>query len=253
MKLFQLIKLSFLLITIIIITSCANTQTANNKCRHVNWYRLGHHDASNGKNKRNLQKDFESCGLSFNIDQATYNKGWQQGIKLYCNPRNGLALGMQGRLYNNVCPDNQISAFDKAWKDGLREYCTPSNGYKRGIEGGAFPGYCSPDLNPSFKRAYIRGHAVYRRFSVLKKQYEEENVQIQKLQNEIVLKQNSLQAETAKFQRAAFSPAKQYQLRKQQLAINKLQKKLVQLTARRDVLQQQYLKMKKRYMSAERN
>jgi len=243
MKLFQL---STLLLATTLLVGCAST-TGHHKCRNINWRHLGYQDGSHGKNKRDLQKDFADCGPNLVINKRTYDQGWQQGVRLYCTPRNGLSLGMRGKVYNTICPDNQIHAFDSAWKDGLRSYCIRSNGYTRGLEGKSFPGFCAPDLNVAFKNAYNRGHRIYQRLAKLKNHYEAYNKQVQKTKIEIQTKEDRLKALQKQFVREPFSPRKQYRIQKEKIQIKKLATTMDQLIEQRDATLQKYTAVEKRY------
>lgn len=244
MKSSQLLKIFPFLISLALLSSCASTQTGTDKCSNVRWNHLGYQDASHGKNKRNLKKDFADCGSNLVIDKTAYRKGWQRGIKLYCTPRNGLILGMQGRIYNNICPDNRISAFDTAWKHGLRDYCTPSKGYKRGLAGKAFPGYCAPELNVAFKRSYTRGHRIYQRLAKLKDAYEKIDRQVKKIKSEIQSKENRVQALEEAFAHQPFNPRRQYQIQKDKIRTKRLTKKMHQLIEQRDAILKKYSEIK---------
>ncbi len=249
MKISHPIKTLAMLITALLLSSCATTQTEVQKCRNTDWHHLGYQDGIGGRNKKDLKKVFADCGPTLVINKSAYDKGWQQGVKRYCTSRNGLSLGMQGKLYNNICPDNKISTFDKAWKQGLRDYCIPSNGYIRGFEGKSFPGYCAPDQNVAFKKAYKRGHRVYQRLAKLKDEYDKLNTQVQHIQDDIQSKEKTLRDLEQAFSNQPFSPQKQYRIQKNKIYIKQLATKMDQLIEKRDAILQKYADMEKQYQT----
>jgi len=249
MKSPQLLKIFPLIISVCLLSSCASTQTGTDKCRNVAWNHLGHQDAIHGKDKQILNKTFAHCGPNVRINKKAYNKGWKQGITVYCSSRNGLRLGMRGKLYNNICPDNQISAFDKAWKQGLRDYCTPSNGYVRGLEGKSFPGYCAPDLNVAFKISYNHGRRIYQRLAKLKTKYEKINTQVQTIKSDIQSKEKLLRGLEEAFAHQPFSPQRQYKIQTIKIRVKRLATKMDQLIEQGNAILQKYAGIKKQYTS----
>ena len=234
------LKVVFLTPLVILLASCASTPGTVDQCHNINWHRLGYQDGVHGKDKSNLQQAFADCGPNLVINKTAYDKGWNQGIRLYCTSRNGLTLGMQGKLYNNICPSHQASAFDKAWHEGIRDYCIPSNGFKRGLEGTPFPGYCPPDQNLAFRRAYDRAYPIYQRLVKLKDEYDQLNTQVQNIQTDIKAKELALRELENEFTRQSFSPKKQYQIQKEKIAIKRLASKADALIGQRDAIKQKY-------------
>lgn len=235
----------------LLLSSCASLQSGDQHCRRTDWHRLGSQDGMQGKDKRNLTKDFADCGPNFSINQAAYKKGWDQGVKLYCGSRNGLSLGMAGKQYNNVCPDNQISAFDKAWKEGLRDYCTPGNGYALGRSGKPFAGFCAPDLNVAFKKAYDQGHQAYQKLSKLYAAYEKLDKEVKNIQSDIQSKEKVLKELEYEFAQQPFSPQKQYRLQKDKLFVKKLAIKADHVIQQRNSALQKYNDLDSRRLKTE--
>ena len=233
MKMLPLLKTSLLLTLALLLGSCASTPKTN-------WYSMGYNDGAKGKNKRNFSQYDANTAPSLVINKTAYEKGWNAGVEMYCNPRHGLKLGMEGKLYNNVCPDHQISAFDKSWHEGIMSYCTAANGYKRGLEGGDFPGFCPPYANLAFKKAYDRGHRVYLKLKALKDKYVQLNAKVQATEIDIKTREKALEALQQAFAKEAFSPKKQYRIQKDKLQIKHLAVQMDELIQQRDAALQKY-------------
>jgi hypothetical protein len=149
------------------------------QCKTTNWYSMGYNDGSHGQLQRDLSRDITDCA-KFKIDVNTkaYTRGWSAGVRLFCRPRNGYQLGVDGQNYHHICPASMAGAFERQWRRGLRKYCIPSTGYNLGRSGKAFPNFCSPNQVVRFRNAYDSGYRIYQSIRTIQSEIDNTNSQL---------------------------------------------------------------------------
>lgn len=99
------------------LTSCATLDEG--QCQVVDWQQLGESDGSRGQPSIYLAEHQKACArFEIPVDAASWQSGWERGIRSYCTPANGLAQGRSGSVYRNSCPADQASAFAEAHRVG---------------------------------------------------------------------------------------------------------------------------------------
>lgn len=180
------------LVTSIVLSGCAQHLTLQ-QCQTMDWHQVGYLDGQQGKNQRDLQKDITDCArFKLKVNTKAYKRGWRSGTRVYCQPKNGFRLGVNGQRYNPICPANMTKAFDHSWHRGLRRYCIPPTGYNLGRAGKPFPDFCAPDLIVPFRNAYNDGFRIFRRQQLTTNELDNINSQIDQLQNHINDQRNDI-------------------------------------------------------------
>ena len=94
---------------------------SKSECANANWQARGYSDGQNGSPRSLLSRHIKACGkIGVYPNQAQYQSGYLEGVKLYCTPRNGLKEGRLNAEYHDVCPVELESAFLKSHIDGLQ-------------------------------------------------------------------------------------------------------------------------------------
>lgn len=165
------------------------------QCLSMNWYQIGFQDGSHGLNQRDLQKDIQDCAqFQLSVDQKGYLRGWQAGVRHYCQPAIAYRLGTSGQYYNDICPSDLAPKFKQAWRRGLVKYCVPDTAYNLGRAGKPMPAFCAPDTNVKFRNAYDDGRRVYSTISGTQAELNKVNSQIADLNNQIKAKQDDIKS-----------------------------------------------------------
>jgi len=136
------------------------------ECVNRDWYATGLADGRNGSYKSNLQGEIQDCS-KFNIPVNTdaYSKGWNEGIRSYCNFKNGLILGAAGKGYKDFCPSDLKEFFSAGWQEGIQQYCTPERAYELGRKGKSFPQVCPAHLKGKMSLPYEKGKHIFQKIS----------------------------------------------------------------------------------------
>lgn len=75
------------------------------ECLVADWGEQGHQDGRNGFTPSRITEHRKACAeVGVVPDGRRYRQGWDQGVREYCTPANGVAQGRAGSPYRNVCP-----------------------------------------------------------------------------------------------------------------------------------------------------
>lgn len=98
----------------------SNCQTLNeSQCQVSDWRLLGSTDGAAGRSQTHVARHQEACAkYGIAVDIAAWQTGWDEGIRRYCTPRNGLDVGMRGSSYANSCPGDVAVSFREAYDLG---------------------------------------------------------------------------------------------------------------------------------------
>lgn len=92
------------------LSSCATL--SKSECETVNWQALGLQDGQNGRPATWIAKHQEACSqYKLPVNQSEWQVGWEQGIRNYCTPDNGLRTGEAGQDNTASCPPDLAQAF----------------------------------------------------------------------------------------------------------------------------------------------
>ncbi|WP_295811846.1 DUF2799 domain-containing protein [uncultured Nitratireductor sp.] len=101
------------------LSACATLNES--ECESVNWSELGRNDGAAGRNISHVQQHRKACAkFDLPVDENAWRTGWEEGIRRYCTPQNGLSKGRDGRSYANSCPSDVAAGFESAYRVGKR-------------------------------------------------------------------------------------------------------------------------------------
>jgi hypothetical protein len=110
-------RFTTLLTVMVTLTGCATMNES--ECQFADWEDIGRRDAQSGHVRQYFSEHASACSeFGINADQAAYQRGWDQGIELFCTPENGWQRGINGQGYNNSCPQISAAAFRQAYTLG---------------------------------------------------------------------------------------------------------------------------------------
>lgn len=101
------------------LTGC--TTLNREECEVVNWMDLGFEDGTQGHHSSRLTQHRKACAKhGVNTDAVTYMKGYSEGVRFFCRPENGYALGQKAATVKVVCAADLRSDFNSAYQAGLK-------------------------------------------------------------------------------------------------------------------------------------
>jgi len=108
----------------VVLAGCGGGATVSeSQCYAGDWQTLGYRDGSNGLRSTQILEHQNACVPHGVVpDRTAYMAGWREGVVEYCRPSNGFDVGVQGYVYNNVCPDTQRLDFERAYRQGRELY-----------------------------------------------------------------------------------------------------------------------------------
>ena len=107
----------WILVLIVTIPGCATRPP--DPCRANDWYAIGYEDGRAGRLAESVPVPGQGClaGLA-EPELARYRLGREAGLSVYCEPRTGFQLGMEGHEYAGGCPAPAEAAFLRAYNHG---------------------------------------------------------------------------------------------------------------------------------------
>ncbi len=116
--LFFMIKKCVFSLALITLSGC--TSLSQEECAYANWQQLGYDHGQSGKTYSQGVDTVTACQeFGISPDVAQYKEGYDNGLRYYCKPENGFAVGIRGESFNGVCNSKQ---FRKAWEEGNDRY-----------------------------------------------------------------------------------------------------------------------------------
>jgi hypothetical protein len=101
------------------LSSCATL--SEEQCQVVDWQQLGETDGARGFPAAYVGEHQEACTkFGISVDAASWQTGWERGIRSYCRPANGINVGRTGGTNRNACPADMALAFNEAYTVGRR-------------------------------------------------------------------------------------------------------------------------------------
>lgn len=110
-----------IIIGILLSVLSACTTLTKEECLKGNWKTIGFTDGAQGYPIDRLGKHQKACadfGVSPHL--ATYQAGYQEGLKSYCVAETAFELGKQAQSYNGVCPQELEKPFMQHYLRGLK-------------------------------------------------------------------------------------------------------------------------------------
>ena len=147
-----------------LLSGCATPSLSKNQCLVGDWRGIGFDDGRLGYTESRINQHAEACEeLGIAPGVTAYRAGWNEGVRGFCTPSQGMRSGRQGDSYHGLCPPDLEPAFLSGYDAGLRDFCAPARGYEAGRYGNAYRGgVCPPGLEFAYRRAYEDGIRVQR-------------------------------------------------------------------------------------------
>jgi len=110
-------SLLFLLATMA--SGCATLN--KEECIQANWSSIGYQDGSQGESKARLSEHVKACRKhGITPDATLYQRGYKNGIKIFCRADNGYQQGIDKEQYQGICPSSLQTAFLAQYIKGLK-------------------------------------------------------------------------------------------------------------------------------------
>ncbi|THB73924.1 MAG: DUF2799 domain-containing protein [Gammaproteobacteria bacterium] len=107
--------------SLIIISGCATL--SKGECLEADWYEIGAKDGASGKPSSRLNDHREACKKHGVFpDREQYYMGREEGIQIYCTPKNGFKQGYAGNYYSGSCPIDLEQGFLAGYRHGREIY-----------------------------------------------------------------------------------------------------------------------------------
>lgn len=152
-------KVISLLFVSFFMTSCAS-YFVRQECNKLNWYQVGYDAALKGERISNDERVGKCRKAEAEISEQQLDTGWKAGMSRYCQPDGVFQTGKNGELFNtDFCEPGQLSMLRKKHSDGLNAYC--QDGLAAGLSGKKYKNVCSANLEPKFLPKYREGRKKY--------------------------------------------------------------------------------------------
>ena len=111
-------KYLFLLLAPFLLAACATL--SEDQCRAADWRAIGQSDGANGRKSDFIVQHAKACNkIGIAPVRADWEKGRQEGLKLYCRPRRAYEEGARGKRLSPVCPGDGLARLERANDRGL--------------------------------------------------------------------------------------------------------------------------------------
>lgn len=102
--------LALTLIALALLSGCATLNQS--ECLNADWRTIGLEDGARGYPLARIGDHREACA-EHGVQPALgeYRAGHEEGLRLFCVPRNAYRLGLRGEAYRGVCPEEVESEF----------------------------------------------------------------------------------------------------------------------------------------------
>lgn len=110
-----------LLITTLALAGCASL--SKDECLMVDWRTVGYEDGVVGRTGERIGQHRKACAdHGVRPDLNAYQAGRAEGLREYCQARNGYHVGVSGAGYGGPCPADLAPAFMSAYDAGRELY-----------------------------------------------------------------------------------------------------------------------------------
>lgn len=101
------------LLALPILAACASL--SEDECRAGDWVEIGREDGADGRRAEFIRTHAKACAeYGIRPDVTAWEKGRQEGLKLYCTPRRAWEVGTRGQSLSPVCPAELMPALTRA-------------------------------------------------------------------------------------------------------------------------------------------
>lgn len=143
----------------LLLSSCAS-YFVRQECNKLNWYQVGFDAAMRGERISNDDRVGKCRKAEAEISEQQLDTGWKAGMSRYCQPDGVFQTGKNGDLFNtDFCEQGQLSMLRKRHADGLYAYC--QDGMAAGLSGKKYKNVCAANLEAKFLPKYQEGRKKY--------------------------------------------------------------------------------------------
>ena len=119
-------RLTYLLLAlcVVMLAACGSTATmGQNECNAVDWRTIGYEDGVAGRSGAQIGVHRRACAkYGITPDLEAYQLGRAEGLREFCQPRNGYRAGVTGAPYYDVCPADLAARFLAQYQAGHELY-----------------------------------------------------------------------------------------------------------------------------------
>jgi len=115
------IRIALAMVALFAMQGCATM--SQEECLASDWYAIGFEDGAQGRNADRIGKHRKACA-NYNVtpDLVAYQEGREKGLREFCRPQTGFAVGQRGQSYSGICPADLEPAFVAAYQEGKHLY-----------------------------------------------------------------------------------------------------------------------------------
>jgi hypothetical protein len=100
------------IVCLFVLSLAGCSSMSEKQCRSVDWGERGERDAYDGQARGRIASYQDACSeFGIQADSTAYNAGYAKGLRLYCTPQRGYAVGKAGGSYRRTCPPESEPAF----------------------------------------------------------------------------------------------------------------------------------------------
>lgn len=115
------IRMALALMALFAMQGCASM--SQEECVTGDWYAIGYEDGARGRNADRIGKYRKACAdHDITPDLRAYQEGREEGLREFCRPQTGFAVGRRGNSYSGICPADLEPAFVAAYQEGKQLY-----------------------------------------------------------------------------------------------------------------------------------
>lgn len=156
-----IISLTAAALAALLLAGCAS-YFKRKECEAKNWYQYGYDLAMKGQRVSNDNFVAECRKAEAEFSEAELDRGFKAGMSNYCKPEVVLQTGRAGEPINlDLCDPGQARVLRARHADGVRAFCDAKNGYNVGASGRAYNKICPAELEKGFLPEYNRGRKKY--------------------------------------------------------------------------------------------
>lgn len=117
----MLLRSLLVLLSLSVLGGCASMSAE--ECMSSDWRTVGYEDGVMGRSGATIGNYRKACAKAgVAPDLGEYQAGREAGLREFCRPQNGYALGERGGSYQGVCPAESEPGFLAAYEEGRTLY-----------------------------------------------------------------------------------------------------------------------------------
>lgn len=161
MRLRSIITLSTATLAVVFLAGCAS-YFKRKECEAKNWYQYGYDLAMKGQRISSDNFVGECRKAEAEFSESELDRGFKAGMSNYCKPEVVLQTGRSGEQINlDLCDPGQARMLRARHTEGVRSFCDAKNGYNVGASGKVYNKICPGELEKAFLPEYNRGRKKY--------------------------------------------------------------------------------------------